>query len=483
VVEFTGRRSNGEVFPVEASFSGWQGTDGFQFGAILRDISVRKREAERIRYLAEHDTLTGLINRYTLHAQLEPKITAAEINGRNVALLVIGIDGFQQINDMLGNTCGDLVLRAISQRLTGVIPPAGLVARLSGDEFAIAVPTSDIGENLSRFAERIADGFDAPLLAGNRHLRVKVSIGAAICPGDGRTADELLSNAHLALSRAKATNRGGYVLFEDSIRRELETRLTLEAELALAAERNEFELFYQPQLHLADGRLIGAEALIRWRHPVRGLVSPAEFMPIVNTSPISERIAEWVLQTACAEGAAWERAGHKLRIGVNLSPSQFESGDLALSVAQVLASTGLSPTSLELEVTEDILLHDEQGALKTFLEIQELGVRLVFDDFGTGFASLSYLKKFPLDGLKIDRSFVLGLLSNADDAAIVSSTIGLSKQLGLSVIAEGIEDRATADFLVRMGCKEGQGYFFGRPMPASEFEAKFLTAPATAEVA
>ncbi|WOH54098.1 EAL domain-containing protein [Bradyrhizobium sp. sBnM-33] len=483
VVEFDGRRRNGEVFPVEASFSGWQGTDGFQFGAILRDISVRKREAERVRYLAEHDTLTGLINRNTLHAQLETKISAAETDGRKVALLVIGIDGFQQINDMLGNTCGDLVLRAISQRLMAAIPPAGLVARLSGDEFAIAVPTSDIGENLSRFAEQIGDGFDAPLLAGNRHLRVKVSIGAAVCPGDGRTADELLSNAHLALSRAKAINRGGYVLFEDSIRRELEKRLTLEAELALAAERNEFELFYQPQFHLADGQLIGAEALIRWRHPERGLVSPGEFMPVVNTSPISERIAEWVLQAACTHGAAWERAGHKLRIGVNLSPSQLESGDLAVSVAQVLASTGFSPTSLELEVTEDILLHDEQAALNTFLEIQELGIRLSFDDFGTGFASLSYLKKFPLDGLKIDRSFVLGLLTNPDDAAIVSSTIGLSKQLGLSVIAEGIEDRATADLLVRMGCEEGQGYCFGKPMPARDFEARFLTAPATAEVA
>ncbi len=483
VVEFDGRRSNGEVFPVEASFSGWQGTDGFQFGAILRDISVRKRAAERMRYLAEHDTLTGLINRNTLHVQLEAKISAVETDGRTVALLVIGIDGFQQINDMLGNTCGDLVLRAISQRLTAAVPSAGLVARLSGDEFAIAVPTSDIGENLSRFAEQIGDGFDAPLLAGNRYLRVKVSIGAAVCPGDGRTADELLSNAHLALSRAKATNRGGHVLFEDSIRRQLETRLTLEAELALAAERNQFELFYQPQFHLADGRLIGAEALIRWRHPVRGLVSPGEFMPVVNTSPISERIAEWVLRTACTQGAAWERAGHKLRIGVNLSPSQLESGDLAVSVAQVLASTGLGPTSLELEVTEDILLHDEQSALKTFLEIQELGVRLSFDDFGTGFASLSYLKKFPLDGLKIDRSFVLGLLTNPDDAAIVSSTIGLSKQLGLSVIAEGVEDRATADCLVRMGCEEGQGYFFGKPMPARDFEARFLTAPVAAEVA
>jgi diguanylate cyclase (GGDEF)-like protein/PAS domain S-box-containing protein len=483
VIEFEGRRSNGEVFPVEASFSGWQGTDGFQFGAILRDISVRKREAERIRYLAEHDTLTGLINRNTLHAKLEAKIARAEADGRRVALLVVGIDGFQQVNDMLGHASGDLVLRAISERLMAVMPATGLVARLSGDEFAIAVPTSAIGQNVSRFAEQIGAGFDEPLLAGTRHLRVRVSIGAAVFPSDGRTAAELLSNSHMALSRAKATRRGGHVLFEDSIRRELETRLTLEAELALAAERNEFELFYQPQLHLADGQLVGAEALIRWRHPERGLVSPGEFMPVVNTSPISERIAEWVLETACTKAAAWERAGQKLRIGVNLSPSQLQSGDLASSVAQTLARTGLSPTSLELEVTEDILLHDEQSALNTFLKIQALGVRLVFDDFGTGFASLSYLKKFPLDGLKIDRSFVLGLLANPDDAAIVSSTIGLSKQLGLSVIAEGIEDRATADFLISMGCGEGQGYFFGRPMPASEFEAKFLTAPAAAEVA
>jgi EAL domain-containing protein (putative c-di-GMP-specific phosphodiesterase class I) len=208
----------------------------------------------------------------------------------------------------------------------------------------------------------------------------------------------------MALSRAKAVTRGGHVLFKESIRHELEARLTLEAELALAVERDEFELFYQPQLHLADSRLVGAEALIRWRHPVRGLISPAEFMPVVNTAPISEPIADWVLETACAKAAAWERAGHRVRIGVNLSPSQFRTGDLGSAVAQALARTGLSPTNLELEVTEDILLHDEQGALNTFLKIQELGVRIVFDDFGTGFASLSYLKKFPLDGLKISCS-------------------------------------------------------------------------------
>ena len=483
VMEFNGRRKNGDIFPVEASFSRWQGTDGFQFGAILRDISVRKREAVRIRYLAEYDSLTGLINRNTLHAKLAAMIAKAETGGGEVALLVLGLDGFQPINDMLGHAAGDLVLRAVSERLTARLPGPRMVARLSGDEFAIAFSPTDLGENVSHFAERIGAVFDAPLLAGTRQHRVRVSIGAAVFPGGGRTADELLSNSHLALSRAKATRRGGYLLFEDSIRRELETRLTLEAELALAAERNEFELFYQPQLHLADGSLIGAEALIRWRHPVRGLVSPAEFMPVVNTSPISDRIADWVLHTACTKAAEWERAGHKLRIGVNLSPSQFQAGDLATSVAHALTRSGLSPTSLELEVTEDILLHDEQGALDTFLKIQELGVRIVFDDFGTGFASLSYLKKFPLDGLKIDRSFVLGLLVNPDDAAIVSSTIGLSRQLGLSVIAEGIENRATADFLVSMGCEEGQGYFFGRPMPAADFEAQFLAVPAVAVVA
>ena len=312
VIEFNGRRSNGEVFPVEASFSGWQGTDGLQFGAILRDISVRKREAERIRYLAEHDTLTGLINRNTLRASLAVMISKAEAESREVALLVIGLDGFQLLNQMLGHASGDLVLRAISERLTARLPKSGMVARLSGDEFAIAVRMSDIGENVSHFADEIGASFDAPLVAGNREHRVKVSIGAAVFPAGGQTADDLLSNSHMALSRAKATRRGGHVLFEDSIRRELETRLTLEAELALAAERNEFELFYQPQLQLADGRLIGAEALIRWRHPVRGLISPAEFMPVVNTSPISERIAAWVLDSACAKAAAWERAGQKL---------------------------------------------------------------------------------------------------------------------------------------------------------------------------
>jgi diguanylate cyclase (GGDEF)-like protein/PAS domain S-box-containing protein len=472
VIEFDGRRKNGDVFPVEASFSSWQGTEGLQYGAILRDISVRKREAERIKYLAEHDTLTGLVNRNTLHDELEAMIAKASPSG--VALLVLGLDGFQRINDVLGHANGDLVLRAVAERLRAEAG-TGLVARLSGDEFAIAVRCEAINGSVADLSEGLAAAFDHPLQTGARQHRVRVSIGVAAYPEGGRTADELLGNGHLALCRAKAIRRGAHVVFESAIREELESRLALEAGLALAVERGEFELFYQPQVRLLDGAIMGAEALIRWRHPERGIVAPGEFMPVVNTSPISDRIAGWVLQTACKQARAWEMAGRGVRVGINLSPSQVQSGDLAETIAEVLDATGLTPSLLEIEVTEDILLQDEERVFDSFEKIQKLGVRIVFDDFGTGYASLSYVKKFPLDGLKVDRSFVRDLLFDPDDAAIVGSTIGLSKQLGLSVIAEGIENRATADFLLSLGCEEGQGYFFGRPMPVADFERRFLT--------
>lgn len=476
VTEFYGRRKSGEIFPVEACISAWQGTDGQQFGTVLRDISVRKREAERIRYLAEHDPLTGLANRATFQKSLSALVSDMDRTGGEVALLVLGLDGFQRINDMLGHASGDALLQAVAKRLTAETGTEGLAARLGGDEFAIAVPSGEDSGRIGALAQQIMGAFDAPLPVGVRTHRLGISLGMAIYPRDGRNADELLSNGHLAFYRAKGTRRGECVMFESSIRQELETRLGTEAELALALERNEFELFYQPQVRLADGHIIGAEALIRWRHPERGLVPPALFMPIVNTSAISERVASWVLATASLQAARWELLGHPLRIGINLSPSQLRSNDLGAAVYDILDATGVTPSLIELEVTEDILLLDEKRVLDTFREIQALGVRIVFDDFGTGFASLSYLKKFPLDGLKIDRSFVTDLLGDPADAAIVKSTIGLGKELGMSIIAEGIEGRRVADMLVAMGCKEGQGYFFGKPMPAKDLEAKLLAA-------
>jgi diguanylate cyclase (GGDEF)-like protein/PAS domain S-box-containing protein len=475
VMEIDGRRKNGEVFPLEACFSGWQATDGFHYGAILRDISVRKREAERIRYLAEYDTLTGLANRNTLHAQLCAKLSQARAERCEVALLVIGLDKFQQINDMLGHAYGDQVLCAAAERLRAVIEGTELVARLSGDEFAIVIGSVDAAERATALAERTAMTFsEVPLSVGLRRQALRVSVGIAVFQ-DCATADELLGNAHLALSRAKAGRRGGCVLFERGIREELEARLTLEAELGRAVERNEFELFYQPQVSLIDGGLVGVEALIRWRHPDRGLVLPADFMPVVNASPISDGIAVWVMETACRQGRRWQQQGHNVRLGVNLSPSQLQSGDLAATVGRVLRDTGFAPSLLELEVTEDILLVDDEKALEIFGRIQNLGVRIVLDDFGTGYASLSYLKKFPIDGLKIDKSFVRELQAGSHDAAIVGSTIGLSRQLGLTVIAEGIEERATAQLLASIGCKEGQGYYFGYPVPVAEFEQRFLS--------
>jgi diguanylate cyclase (GGDEF)-like protein/PAS domain S-box-containing protein len=484
VMELLGRRKNGEPFALEASFSRWRGMDGFQYGAVMRDISVRKREAERIRYLAEHDTLTGLPNRNTLYADLGRRIAAAKINSDQVALMVLDLDKFKQVNDTMGHACGDELLCAVARRLIDVVAGAGLVARLSGDEFAIVVGGSDAAERAANLCEQVSLAFGAtPFEAGAREIFANASIGAAVHPEFGGTADELLGNADLALYRAKAAGRGHYMFFERPIRDELEARLLLEAQLEQAVARDELELFFQPQFNLRDRSLAGAEALIRWRKPGAGLVPPSQFMPLVNVSPISGRIAQWVLETACRQGRQWEMQGHHVRLGVNLSPSQLQSGDLASSVRQVIKDTGLSPALLELEVTEDILLEDDEAALAIFRRIQDLGVHIAFDDFGTGYASMTYLKKFKLDRLKIDQSFVRDLRTDSNDAAIVGCTVSLGKLLGLSIIAEGIEDADTADFLAGMGCEEGQGYWFGPPMPAAEFERRFLAGDAAEHAA
>ena len=469
ILELQARRKDGRAFPLEACLSGWIGTDGFQYGVVIRDISVRLHDAERVRYLADYDSLTDLPNRNSLVQYLKLNCDPLQ----QTTVLLIGLDKFQQLNDMWGYSCGDLILSALAHRLKSEIASDHFVARLSGDEFAVVLKNAS-SKLVAETCIRIEGLFTRPLLAGKRPHFVTGSIGTATSPHDGEQPDDLLGNCHLALRKSKRFNGHAPVHFESGLRVEVEGRLKLEAELVDASSNDEFELFYQPQLRLSDRKLIGAEALIRWRHPTRGLVSPADFMPIVNASSISTRVSTWVLETACTQGAMWEQAGNPVRMGVNLSPCQLLSGHLLKSVKDTLARTKLSPVLLELEVTEDILLSDAEKVLEMFNEIQKLGVRIVFDDFGTGYASLSYLKKYPLDGLKIDRSFVSELSLGTEDAAIVAATIDLSSKLGLSVIAEGIENRETADLLMQLGCHEGQGYHFGRPVPNIEFEAKFL---------
>ena len=480
-VELYGRRKNGELFSLEVCFSGWPGSDGFNYGAVLRDISVRQREAARMRYLAEYDAVTGLANRHALTAHLQEALPKAKSGAAEVALLVIGLDKFQVVVDMFGHAYGEQVICAAAEQLVKVCSDAALVARLDGDEFSAVIEGKDAAAAANELAERICRAFsENPLSVDTRQQSISASIGIAAFPTECRTAEEMLSSAHLALYRAKAERRGSYVVFERSIRIELEVRARLEAELSRALERNEFELFYQPKVSLEDDSVIGAEALIRWQHPYRGLLGPDEFMHVVKTSSLSDRLARWVMQTACTQARQWQQNGSDLSVAVNLAPSQLRSNDLVTTVETALRDSGCAPSRLELEVTEDILVDDEK-AVEIFREIRNLGVHILLDDFGTGYASLSYLKKFPISGLKIDRSFVCHLRSDIDNAAIVSSTIGLSTLLGLSVVAEGIEDRGTANLLARMGCKQGQGYYFGRPMPAAEFEQKIINGNTNSE--
>jgi len=480
VVELTGRRKSGEMFPLEACLSTWRGIDGFQYGAAVRDISARKNEAERMRHLAEHDTLTGLANRNKLYEHLGARLVEAKARQTKVALLLLDLDKFKQVNDTLGHAAGDQLLCAVARRLDALVENSGLVARLSGDEFAVVMSGAAAVEHATALADRTCRTFDdATFSVGENDLRVNVSIGVATYPDHCVTADELFGNADLALYRAKATGRGRQVTFTHAIRDEVEARLTLEAELGHAIERNELELFYQPQMRLSDGKLLGAEALVRWRHPTRGLLSPADFMPLVNISSISARTSLWIMETACRQGRDWQRAGHGIRLGVNIPPSLIQSGDLASTIESVLKDTEFPPHLLELEVTEDILLEDDERALATFRRVQKLGVQIAFDDFGTGYASLTYLKKFPINRLKIDKSFVHELRAGSNDAAIVICTVTLANLLGLAVIAEGVEDATSIELLRGMGCEEGQGFYFSPALPAAEFARRFLQEPAS----
>jgi diguanylate cyclase (GGDEF)-like protein/PAS domain S-box-containing protein len=432
--------------------------------SLSEDITERKQAEARIQHLANHDVLTDLPNRAAFVEHLTRTIDAAKKSEESFAVLSIDLDRFKEVNDMFGHAVGDNVLRELSQQLRTLAGEAHL-ARLGGDEFILITPNGNHPALAEVLARRLHEAVATDLELNGQHLHVGISIGIAIFPTDGSDATTLLNNADAALYRAKAAGRGNTRFFEIEMDNRLRERRAIQHELGTAIARNELRLHYQP-LTKIDGEVIGFEALIRWQHPQRGMVSPATFIPVAEESGLIMQIGEWVLREACREAASWP---NPLRIAVNLSPIQFRHGDLAGLVHSMLLETGLAPTRLELEITEGVLIEDFGRGVSILRRLKLLGVRVAMDDFGTGYSSLSYLQSFPFDKIKIDQSFISKVKNNPQSAAIVRAVIGLAHGLNLPVLAEGVETRDQLDFLAAESCDEVQGYLMGRPHPISEY--------------
>ena len=441
--------------------------------ATHEDITERRRAEARIAHLAHHDVLTDLPNRALLRERLEQAVAAMRQGGRRLAMLMLDLDRFKEVNDSLGHPMGDAVLKIVTQRLRGCVRETDTIARLGGDEFAIVLRTSDPVADGAALAKRIQDAIDAPFDIDGHHVLIGTSIGIAIAPGDGEDPDQLLKNADLALYRAKGEGRGTYRFFEPEMDQRMQARRTMEKDLRNALINGEFALHYQPLVNLERDEICGFEALLRWRHPERGNVPPADFIGLAEDTGLIVPIGEWVLKQACAEAATWP---DHLKIAVNVSPAQFKARNLADVVVRTCRRDGMAPQRLELEITESAMLQDEEAAFLTLTRLHDLGVRIALDDFGTGYSSLSNLRKFPFDKIKIDRSFVNDLsAANVDALAVVRSVAQLGVSLGMATTAEGVETKEQLDHVRAEGCTEMQGYYICPPSPASEIELLIAT--------
>ena len=440
--------------------------------ATMEDVTERKRSAERIVHLAHYDALTDLPNRVLFREQLERALKKVQADER-LAVLYIDIDEFKGINDALGHPVGDELLKAIAGRLRGCLEENDIAARLGGDEFAIIQTGVKGPSDTTNLVEKIYAAIRQPYSCVGHVITTDASIGIANAPEDGAHLDQLLKNADLAMYGAKADGRRTYRFFESGMDERVKARRMLELDLRRAITDGGFEVYYQPLVNLGDNKISGCEALLRWRHPERGMISPAEFIPIAEESGLINQLGDWVLNTACVEAASWP---DHIRVAVNVSPVQFKSQTLALNVASALAASGLAAGRLELEITEAVLIRDDEAALALLHQLRELGVRIALDDFGTGYSSLSYLQRFPFDKIKIDRCFVKDLGGTAGSSSIVQAVVNIAAASNMTTTAEGVETEPQLELLRLLGCTEMQGYLFSPAVSAPEI-AKLLLSP------
>jgi diguanylate cyclase (GGDEF)-like protein/PAS domain S-box-containing protein len=442
------------------------------FVGVQHDITEIKGYQEELEHQANHDALTGLANRNLLRDRLNQALALAHRYKRPFSLTVIDLDNFKLINDSLGHDTGDRLLKIAAERLSACVQEGDTVARLGGDEFVLLVAEQEREEGVYRAMQRVMAALAQPFVIDEREFKITCSAGIASFPRDGEDADTLLRNADTAMYRAKDLGRNNFQLYSSEMNADLGERLTLETDLWKAVERKELVLHYQPKVELESGRIIGMEAMIRWRHPTRGMIPPGKFIPVAEASSLITEIGSWVINEACANNKAWQDANlRSVPIAVNISARQLHDKDLVETIRTALQTTRLRPEHLEIELTESAVMMHPEDAINTMARLRGMDVRIALDDFGTGYSSLSYLKRLPVTGLKIDQSFVRDLAFDPDDAAIVRAIVAVAHELMLEVTAEGVETAEQAEFLKTHGCTEAQGYYFARPVPADEMRA------------
>ena len=461
---------HGRAVPMAVSVAAISDEHGAVVGsvAICTDLSGRRAAEAQIAHMARHDPLTGLLNRVTFNERLQALLASSKGQGSQVAVLCLDIERFKEVNDTLGHAAGDDLLQQVAARLNALAGEATAAARIDGDEFMVMHLLQGSPGDAEDFATDVMVALSRPYRLGGSEVTVGLQVGLAVSPHDGYETEELLRFAGLALCEARAAGSNTIRRFSPEMDRVLQHRTALERDLRRAVANEALVVHYQPQCRLSTGDIVGAEALLRWTHPERGPISPADFIPIAEQTGLISTLGEWVLRTACRTAASWPRP---LRVAVNISPLQFRTGDLVQQVRAVLAETGLPARRLELEITEGVMLHDTEATLATLHELKAIGVRLAMDDFGTGYSSLSYLRRMPIDKIKIDQSFVRALGTEPAAEALVRSIIGIGRGLGIEANAEGVETEDQAKLLRREGCHEVQGWHFGRPQPAEAFAA------------